>query len=810
MSDLLRELRQAARGLRRSAAFTATTVLTLGLGLGVVAALFAVVDAALLQPIVADQDRVVRVWKHDVGRGLSRHPLSYPEFLACREASRSFESLAAINYADSSSAAVAIDGQPSAVEVTAVSSGFFGVVHRGAPLHGRWLSASDELPGAAQAAVVSEGFWRRVASGDPSFVGKRLPWAGGQRTLVVVGVAPAALDYPLGTDLWVPIAGFYGTGSDRFSIENRGFAQFELIGRLAPGALPEQARAELAVVHRRLVTEFPDDYWEMRVVVQPLLHSVLGDARQVLLFLFAAAGLVFVIAGVNVSALLLMRAAARRREQAVRVALGASRARLAREALSESLLLGALGAGCGLLFAWTLLAGLAAFAPGEIPRLERAALDPRVLAFCALAALAWVLSLGSAPSWRRRLDPAALSPELGVRGVRGTAPLRLFTIVEIAAAVAVAVAAGVLLRSFARLQAVDRGFETGDLTVVSLLLSEAHHPDARTTLAFYERLVPEIAALPGVVSVTPFHVDPGSGTAGLSARLKFEGQTDEEARRNPWTNWDPVMPGYFETLGIPITRGRSFTPADGPDAAPVAIVNEALARHYWPGQDPLGQRLQVTSDSPWATVVGVAGDLRYRELRRTWLGVYMPAGQFFFFSPRRLAVRSATPAAPLLPAIRARLQALDPSAAIESIASMEALTAKELARPRAAMAVASLFALLAVLLAAVGVYGVLSYEVGQRRRELALRSALGASPARIFRAELRRGLMLGGVGAAFGLATAALATRSLRALLFEIAPTDPRTYALAAAILLGIVLAAACLPARRAAHTDPAVVLRNE
>ena len=223
------------------------------------------VDAALLQPIVADQDRVMRVWKQDAGRGLSRHPLSYPEFRAWRDGSRSFESLAAINYADLSSAAVAISGQPTAVQVTAVSSGFFGVVQGGRPLHGRWLEPADEEPGAAQAAVVSEGFWRRVAGGDPAFVGKRLPWAGGERTLVVVGVAPAALDYPLGTDLWVPIAGFYGTGSVRFNIENRRFAQFELIGRLAPGASPEQARAELVVVHRRLVVEFPDDYAEMRV-----------------------------------------------------------------------------------------------------------------------------------------------------------------------------------------------------------------------------------------------------------------------------------------------------------------------------------------------------------------------------------------------------------------------------------------------------------------------------------------------------------------------------------------------------------------
>jgi putative ABC transport system permease protein len=810
MSDLLRELRHAARGLRRSPAFTATTVLTLGLGLGVVAALFAVVDAALLRPIVADQDRVMRVWKQDVGRGLERHPLSYPEFRAWRDSSRSFLSLAAVNYADASSAAVAVSGRPTAVKVTAVSSGFFGVVHGGAPLLGRWLEPADEEPGAAQAAVVSEGFWRRLSGGDPGFVGTRLPWAGGERTLVVVGVAPAALDYPLGTDLWVPIAGFYGTGSVAFQVEDRRFAQFELIGRLVPSASPEQARAELEVVHRRLVDEFPDDYSAMRVIVRPLLHAVLGDARQVLLFLFAAACLVFAIAGVNVSALLLMRAAARRREQAVRIALGASRQRLAREAIAESLPLAALGVGSGLLVAWTLLRGLRAMAPAEIPRLANAALDPRVLAVCALAALLWVVTLGSAPAWRRRLDPAGLSPELAVRGGRGTASLRLFTIAEIAAAVAVAVAAGVLLRSFGRLQAIDRGFETDQVTVVSLLLSEARYPDAAATLAFYERLVPEIAALPGVAAASPFHIAPGSGSAGLSARVRFEGQTDGDVRRNPWANWDPVMPGYFETLGIPITRGRSFTRADRPDAAPVVIVNEEVARQYWPGQDPLGKRLQLTSGSPWATVVGVAADLRYRELTRTWPCVYLPAGQFFFFAPRELAVRSATPAAVLLPAIRARLQALDPSAAVGGVASMESLAGKELERPRAAMAVASLFALLAVLLAAVGVYGVASYEVAQRNRELALRSALGATPARIFRAELWRASVLGGLGAALGLAVAALATRSLGALLFGVAPTDPRSFALGAVGLLAIVLAAACVPALRAARADPAAVLRSE
>jgi putative ABC transport system permease protein len=665
---------------------------------------------------------------------------------------------------------------------------------------------------------VSERFWRRVAAGDPASVGRRLTWAGGDRTLLVIGVAPAECDYPLGTDIWVPIARFFDatTGPTHmrvFDIESRRFAQFELIGRLARGVSLDQLQAELAVLERRWHAQFPDDHRLERVVVTPLLDTVVGNGRQVLLFLFGAAGLVFVIAAVNVAALLLMRASDRQREMAIRLALGASHTRLARQTMAEGLLLGALGALCGLLFAQVFLGIVRWLAPTGVPRIEQATIDVGVLAFCVAAASLWVLALGTVPVWGYRSLEAVLrtSPgELSFRGAHGTNGLRLFTIAEVAAAVVVAIGAGLLVRSFMHLQRIDRGFASNNLAVIPLLLPESRYPDAHARLAFYEQLLPHVAAIPGVIAASPLHVGPGSGTAGLSATMMFEGQTPEEADKNPWASWEPVTPSYFRTLGIPIVRGRGFTDGDGRDGAPVAIVSEAVARRYWPGQDPLGKRLQFTREMPWVTVVGVTADLRYRELTRTWLTVYFPAAQFFFFSPNSLVVRTASAPELLGPVTRQTIRAQEPHVAVESITTMDALLARELSRPRTALTVAAVFAMMAIVLAAVGVYGVLSYEVRQRWRELAIRSALGASPAAICRAVLRRSLTLGGIGAGVGLVASSLLTRSLRSLLFEIRPTDPGMFLAATGTLLSVVLLASYPPARRAAGADPAAALRSE
>jgi putative ABC transport system permease protein len=506
-----------------------------------------------------------------------------------------------------------------------------------------------------------------------------------------------------------------------------------------------------------------------------------------------------------------MRASARSREVAVRLALGASRVRLIRQTVTESLLIGVIGAVGGVVVAQASLALVQWLGPGELPRIDRATIDLRVLAFTLVASLVWVVTFGTAPSWSRAREATrGLAREFGVRGVRGTAALRVFTIAEVAVAVVVAIAAGLLVRSLMQLQGIQRGYDSANMAVFRLLLPDARYQTARERLNFFERLVPAVAAIPGVSTASPVHLGPGTGMTGLSAGMIFEGQSPEEARLNPWATWEPVMPTYFQTLGIPIISGRPFSDADGPDAAKVVIISDAVARRYWPGQNPIGKRLRFIREMDWTTIVGVVADTRYRELTRSWMTVYFPAPQFFFFTPGSLVVRTTGAPEALVPAIQQTIRTQEPQLAIESLASMDELAGRELSRPRTALTVASVFALMAIILAAIGVYGVLSYDVSQRRPELAVRSALGASPSAVFWAVVRRSAAMGAIGATVGLTVAAMVTRSLGALLYEVGPGDPVAFAGGAAALVVIVLAASFVPARRAAGADPATVLRTE
>jgi putative ABC transport system permease protein len=814
MADLIRDFQHAFRALRREPFVAALTVLTLSIGIGVVTALFAIVSAVLLRPIVPDQDRVVRVSKLATERDNFPSSLSLWEFAQWREQTRSFDVLSAVDHAATGTVPLAIDGQVVPVRVAPVSADFFRVVHDGEPLYGRWFESADEQPGADLVAVVSERFWRRFAGADPALVGRRLTWSG-NRTLLVIGVAPASVDYPIGTEIWAPGATVFDGRAGRFDASNPTFFQFEIVGRLRRGVSLSQARAELTVIHQRIAQAFPNYLGQTTVVVQPLIESVAGESRRVLLTLFAAAALVFAISGVNVAALLLMRASSRRTEMTVRVALGASAGRLLRHTLSEAVILGLLGAMCALPFAHALLAAVLWLAPGDVPRIERATIDVRVLMFCVVAAVGWVITLGTVPAWTYRRLARTPGVHHAARGVTGTNGLLLFTVAEISAAVVVAIGAGLLLRTFNHLQSIERGFRSNDLVMASLLLPESRQRNPRSMLAFYDELLPRVMALPGVVSATPTHVGPGSGTFGLSAPMFFEGQTPDESRTNSFSTWEPVLPSYFRTFGIPILRGRAFTDTDRRDGAPVAIVSESVAERYWPGRDPIGRRLQfVRSTSgpewPWVTVVGVAADTRYRELTKSWMTVYFPADQFFFFQAASLVVRASSTPEALAPALREAVRAIEPGATVASIAPMDTLLAREIARPLTAVTVSGGFALIAIALAAVGVYGVMSYEVRQRRREIAVRSAIGATSAAIFKTVLQRSLLVGLAGAGIGLVLAGAVTRTLVSLLYGIQPVDPVVFLVGAGVLLAVVAAAACLPARRAAAVDPIDALRAE
>jgi len=808
------DLRHAVRALWRERFVTAVIILTLGIGIGVVSALFAIVSAVLVRPIVPDQDRVVIVSKLDTQRNNFPTSLSLPEFAEWREQTRSFDVVSAVDHAATGNVPLVIDGQSVPARLAPVSADFFRVVHDGEPLLGRWFTPADEQFGADVVAVVSERFWRRVGGADPAFVGRRLSWFG-DRTMLVIGIAPAAVDYPLGTDIWAPGATVFDGRAGRFDASNRTFFQFEILGRLRRGVSLEQARAELTVINRRVAPAFPKEFNPTTVLIQPLIERVAGESRRVLLALFAAASLVFVISGVNVAALLLMRASARRSEIAVRVALGASLGRLLRQTLTEGFVLALLGAMCALLVARTLLVALQWLSPGDVPRIELATIDLRVTIFGVVAAAAWALTLGTVPAWANRRLARTPGIEHAFRGVSGTRGLLIFTIAEIAAAVVVAIGAGLLFRSFAHLQSIERGFDSNNLVMASLLLPEARQRNPRSMIAFYDELIPQVTSLPGVASATPTHVGPGSGTFGLSAPMFFEGQTPEDPKTNPYSTWEPVLPSYFRTLGIPILRGRAFTDADRGNGAPVAVVSGSVAQRYWPGQDPIGKRLQFVYSTkagewPWVTVVGVAADTRYRELTKSWMTVYFPADQFFFFQAASLVVRASSTAEALAPALLQAVRTVEPGATVASIAPMNTLLERELARPLTAMTVSGVFALIAIALAAVGVYGVMSYEVRQRRREIAVRSAIGATAAALFHTVLRRSLLVGLAGAAIGIVLAGAVTRTLSSLLYGIQPIDPFVFFAGAGVLLAVVVAAAALPARRAAAVDPIDALRAE
>jgi putative ABC transport system permease protein len=802
------DLRDAIRSLKRGRVSTVVIISTLAIGIGAVTALFAIVNAVLLKPVASDQDRLVRIWKHDTVRGALRVQVAYVEFNAWRDQSRAFASLAALHYGDAGRAAISVDGQPVAVSFTPVSPNFFTTLFDATPLLGRWLDVRDDDRSGEVSVVISAAFWRRVTNSDPHIIGRSFVFDG-DRIFRVVGVASSDTQYPVVTDIWVPIGSYFDGQRGRFDANANRTWLFELIGRLRPGVSPDEARSELQVLHRQLAAQFPADYAVMDVVLQPLLHAMVGNSRQVLWFLFASAGLVFLIAGVNVGALLLMRSAERRSELAMRIALGASSARLVRHTVIEALVLAVIGSSGALLVAYAFLNGAQLLAADTVPRIENAAIDPRVLLFCIVASALWVLTLGTTPVWAfRRLEVAGMFAR-SASAIHSARGLRSFLVAEIAAAVLVAIAATLLVRSFAQLQGVERGYDRDNMAVMSLMLPASDYPDAPSRVAVYERLFASLRDVPGVVAATSVHLRPGSADVGLSAPMQFEGQTDEDARTNQFATWEPAPPSFFETLGIAIVRGRPFTVFDTEKSAPVVVVSEALARRYWPGQDPIGKRLRLTRAFGWVTVVGVARDMRYRELTKAWLTAYFPARQFFFFAPSTLVVRTQGAPAPMMASILQAIRTTAPSAAIDDITTMRELTERELSRPRTAVAVASLFALVAMMLCAVGVYGVVAYDVRQRRREFAVRTALGASARRIIGGVTWRSVQSLVIGVAGGLVAAFASTRALGALLYEVDPGDPRAFVAGTIVLLAIVIVASYLPARRAAERDPAVVLRD-
>jgi putative ABC transport system permease protein len=803
---LRQDLASAARRLARRPGFTLVAAATLAVGIGGAVAIFSVAHAVMLRPLpYAEPDRLALVWQSDRERGQPFVEMSYPTFRDWRASNPAFEDMAGL---PSTNQTWTMSGRDEPVELVGrlVSWSFFDLLGV-RPALGRTLLAEDDRRGAPRVVVLSHGLWRDRFASDPHVVGASLVLDGDPFT--VVGVMPEAFAYPAGVELWTPLV----PGVSELA-EQPGVWWMSAIARLKPGVSLAQARRDMAA-H---ASEYNREKYQapgVTAVVTPLAEAVLGPTRTALLALLGGVVLVLVVACANVAALQVVQADERSAETALRLALGASGAHVARSLLAESLLLGLLGGGLGVLGALAGVPLLVALSPREVPRLAEARLDATTLvvalgltlAASAATALAPILAVG-----RSSLKDALAggSRSLAAGGSRLRAGL---VACEVALALVLLVGAGLLVRSFAALRQAPLGFDAEHLLAFDAGGSEKRFPDIGQQRRYFEELLGRLRPLPGVASVAGVTLRPLWGTVGMDWPFAVEGQSPKDAERNPLLNFETVTPDYFRTMALPLVRGRAFDERDRSGLPGVVVVSDALARRCWPGQDPLGKRIKIPLppteyDGAWLTVVGVAGDARYRELTATRLDLYMPELQ----SDHRLhhvVLRAKGEPAGLSAAILATLHTLDPEQPAPRIVAMTDVVHEALAGPRFTARVLSAFALVAMLLAALGLYGLVAYAVGRRTREIGLRVTLGARPLDVAGLVLREGVAPAALGIALGLAGAALAARLVAKLLFAVGPTDPLTLGGAAVLLLGVAALASAIPASRALRVQPSVALRE-
>jgi putative ABC transport system permease protein len=813
------ELRHAARRLARRPGLATVAVATLALGLGGATAIFSVADAVILKPLpFPEPDRLAVLWQRDLKRSQPFLAISYPAYRDWRERTRSFRELAGMaegNWAWTFSGR----GQPVSVEGRAVTASFFPAMGV-PPALGRWLEPADDRLGAAPVVVLGHALWRDRFGEDPTVVGRAV--VVNRQACTVVGVMPKGFAYPPGAQLWAPLVPSAGATT----VESGGVQWMIAVGRLGPGVSPEQARAEMGGLTARYLRQVreqvpaeikalidPEGY---DAVVTPLSEAIFGPTRPALLALLATVLLVLLIACANVASLLLVRAAERSREMAVRLALGASPGRLARGPLAESSLLALLGGAVGLLVAHLGLPLLVALSPQDLPRLREASVDGRVFLFALAASLATAVLAGLAPILLVRKTSLEATLRRGNRAVAaGPGRFRGALVVsQVAVALVLLTGAGLLARSFLALRRAPLGFRPERLLAAGVWAREDLYPDARRWRVFYQELLRRVQAVPGVEAAGVVSVRPLSGPIGWDFPFTLEGQSEQEARGNPIANLQAVSADYFRAMGMAVKRGRAFTDADAEGQPGVVVVSESLARRCWPGRDPLGQRLKVPQwKSPyhdaWLSVVGVVDDVRYRELQAARLDLYLSHLQ----ADHRvggLMVRTRGEPAGLAGAVREAVWGLDREKAPPDVLVMDSVVAEARAVPRFATRVLGAFALVAVLLAALGLHGLLAYSVTSRLREIGLRMALGARRADVGRLVMRQGLGLTLAGMALGLAVASLAARLLQSLLYGVGPTDPATFLAVAVALLAVATLACGLPLLRALAVDPAVALRHE
>jgi len=788
--------------------FTAAAVLTLALGIGANTAIFSVVNAVLLRQLPFRQpDQLLWIWSVRTDR--DKAFFSIPDFIDFRDRNQTLDQISGMAYWGANLTGA---GDPERVQGVRMSAYAFQMLGADAAL-GRTLVPDDDGPASSRVVVLTHAFWQRRFGADPSLIGQTIALNGD--TFTVVGVLPREFVFPwLDAEIVVPLKmDIDGRRTDRDTNFLRAFA------RLKPGVTREQAQADLATIAAQLQQEYPEaNAKKIAPRVLALREEIVGDYRKALLLLLCAVGLVLLIACSNIANLLLARASARHKEMAIRRALGASAKRLVKQLLTESVVLACIGGALGLMLAAWGIDLLLALSPAALPRANQAGVDARVLGFAAVLSLAVGLLFGLVPALHA--SRADLNEELKAGGRGGTVSPRrnrirsLLVVSEVALAVVLAVGAGLFVKSFARLQRVSAGFETENLLLARLSLPQARYSNLASVLTFYDQVSERIKTVPGVESVGAANVLPLSG---LFVRTDFTvtgrasmSSSEAPAAQNRW-----VSPGYFSSMGIPLLQGREFTEHDKSGGQGVTVIDETLARRHFPNQNPLGAHLRFFERD--FEIVGVVGAVKHNGLEdEPTPTLYAPLAQVpasnlaFLASNMSLAVRTGVDPLALQTAVRREIQAVDGEVPASSLKTMEQFLASAVAPRRFNLLLLVIFAGAALVLAATGMYGVISYLVTQRTHEIGVRLALGATPRDVLRLIVGQGMTLAIAGVFVGLIAALVVTRVMASLLFEVSATDPATFGAVTLILTGVALGACLVPARRSTRVDPMVALRRE
>ena len=818
------DIRYALRMLRKNPGFTIIAVLTLALGIGANASLFSVVNTVLLQPLpFKNPSRLMMLYEGLPQVGSPKIPFSTPDFTLVQRGQKSFESVGAIQDKEFE---LSGHSEPDRITGARVSASIFPMLGV-APVLGRFFRPDEDAPG-QNVAVLSYGLWQRRYGGRPGIVGETIDLD--RQPYTVIGVMPRHFVLPLPgpranflpAALWVPMAFTHA------ELQGWGLRyDLSVLARLRPGVTLRQARSEGEALGAAIEAQYPQDILKdfygarLGVPVFPWREEVTGPVRPLLLVLMAAVGLVLLIACANVATLLVSRAAARQREIAVRRALGATRSRLLRQLLTESLLLSMLGGGLGLLLAFWGKNMLLALPPSDIRLPQNVGFSGGVLLFVFGISCLTALLFGLAPAWHTAGSEFQQGLQEGGRSrTAGRSHHRLqnaFVAVEFGLSLVLLIGAGLLIRSFARLLHTDLGFEPDHVLTMEVPLPVQAYPRAQQIRNLYQWLADAVPNLPGVK--TAGVADDLPLQAAVFHTLELEGRPQvgkPPAVAETWT-----LGSYFQTMRIPLLSGRLFNREDGPDSPPVVIISQGMAEEYWPGQDPIGKRLRHEENQPWMTVVGVVGDVNDGPLNQPRQPhIYTPFLQLSdaltvenvigVARSMNLAVRTAGDPAALVSAVVAQIHSLDPTLAVANITTMPQVISSSLAGPRFNASLLSLFAGFALFLSAIGIYGVLAYAVTQQRHEIGIRMALGAQPRHVLRFVLAWGTRLACLGAALGIIASLALTRLMKGLLYGVGATDPLTFAGVTLVLLLVALLASYVPARRATKVDPMIALRCE